>query len=163
MKTLSDAWSGFRPSDSCKWQLLSIVHGIWKLFNCSPPLKFTGNFVDISKASDRVWHDVLICKIKSFGISDTPLKLIEYFLSNRCQRVVLNGQSWSWAEVSVGVPQESILGLFFSLMYIIDLSWGLSSTTKLFADGTFLLSVVHDVTQSISKLNDDLEKMSNWA
>ena len=47
-------------------------------------------------------------------------------------------------------------------MYINDLSCGLSSTTKLFVDDTSLFSVVHDVTQSTNKLNDDLEKISNW-
>ena len=105
----------------------------------------------------------MIYKIKSFGISDTPLKLTENFLSNRYQRVVLNGQSSSWAEVSAGVPQGSVLGPLFFLMYINDLSCGLSSTTKLFADDTSLFSMVHHVTQSANELNDDLEKISNWA
>ena len=100
----------------------------------------------VSKAFDRVWHDELIYKIKSFGISDTPLKLIENFLSNRSQRVVLNGQSSSWEDVSAGVPQRSVLGPLFFLMHINDLSCGLSSTIKLFADDTSLYSVVHDVT-----------------
>ena len=39
----------------------------------------------------------------------------------------------------------------------------LSSTAKLFADDTSLFSVVHDVTKSVNELNDDLEKISNWA
>ena len=46
-------------------------------------------------------------------------------------------------------------------MHINDLSCGLSSTTKLFADDTSLFSVVHDVTQSTNELNDDLEKILN--
>ena len=136
-KLLSDAQSGFRPSDSCEYQLLSIVHDIYKSFDCNPPLEVRGIFLDISKAFDRVWHDGLIYKIKSFGISDTPLKLIENFLSNRYQRVVLNGQSSSWTEVLAGVHQGSALGPFFLLMYINDLRCGLSSTTKLFADQPF--------------------------
>ena len=78
-KILSDAQSGFRPSDSCEYQLLSIVHDIYKSFDCNPPLEVRGIFLDISKAFDRVWHDGLIYKIKSFEISDTPLKLIENF------------------------------------------------------------------------------------
>ena len=48
-------------------------------------------------------------------------------------------------------------------MYINNLSCRLSSTTKLFADDTSLFSVVNDVTQSTNKLNDDLDKISNWA
>ena len=74
--------------------------------------------------------------------------------------MVLNGQSSSWEEVSAGVPQGSALVPLLFLMYINDLSCGLSSTTKLFADDTSLFSVVH-VTQSTNELNDDLEKISN--
>ena len=102
-KLLSDAQSGFRPSDSCEYQLLSIVHDIYKSFDCNPPLEVRGIFLDISKAFDRVWHDGLIYKIESFVISDTPLKINENFLNNRYHRVVLNGQFSSWAEVSAGV------------------------------------------------------------
>ena len=53
------------------------------------------------------------------------LKLVESFLSNRYQRVVLNGQVSSWADVRAGVPQESILGPLIFLIYIKDLSGNL--------------------------------------
>ena len=91
--------SGFRPSDSCEYQLLSILHEIYKSFDCNPPKDVRGIFLDLSKAFDRVWHDGLIYKIKRIGIAGNSLKLIESFLSNRFQRVVLNGQSSSWAPV----------------------------------------------------------------
>ena len=158
---ICDVQCGFRPSDSCEYQLLSVVHGIYKSFDCNPPLEVRKIFLDISQAFDRVWHDELIYKIKSFRISDTPLKLIDKFLSNRYQKVVLNGQSSSWAEVSAGVPQGSVLGPLFFLMYINGISCGLSSTTKLFANDTSVFSVVHHVTQSTNELSDDLEKISN--
>ena len=87
------------------------------------------------------------------GITDNSFKLIESFLSNRFQRVVLNGQSSSWTSVYVGVPQGSILGPLFFLIYINDLSKDISSTVKLFAHDTSIFSVADDVNVSVMQLN----------
>ena len=65
-------------------------------------------------------------------------------MSNRYQRVVLNGQASSWDDVKAGVPQGSILGPLFFLIYINDLSENLKSTVKLFADDTLIFHVVKD-------------------
>ena len=96
----------------------------------------------ISKAFDRVWHDGLIYKVKSIGINGMFLKLITSFLENRFQRVVLNDQTSSWEPLLAGVPQGSVLGPLFFLIYINDLSKNLSSNTKLFADDTSTFSTV---------------------
>ena len=67
--------SGFRPNDSCINQLLSIVHSIYLDFDHNPSLEVRRSFLDISKASDKVWHDGLLYKLKSFGIFGNLLKL----------------------------------------------------------------------------------------
>ena len=85
------------------------------------------------------------------------------FLVNRKQRVVLNGQVSSWASVQAGVPQGSILGQLFFLIYINDLPKGLSSNAKLFADDASLFSVIHDSSATRNELNDDLVKINNWS
>ena len=84
-------------------------------------------------------------------------------MTNRKQRVVLNGQSSSWTNVKAGVPQGSILGPLLFLIYIKDLADGLSSNTKLFADDTSLLSVIHDSVIRTVKLNSDLSRIKQWA
>ena len=71
--------SGFRPFDSCVNQLLSITH------------KIRSVFLDISKAFDKVWHEGVLYKLKFMGISGELHKLLENYLSDRLQRVVLNG------------------------------------------------------------------------
>ena len=77
--------------------------------------------------------------------------------------MVLNGQHSSWKDVTAGVPHGSILGPLLFLVYINDLSNGLKSNPKLFTDDTSLFSVIHDVNSSQIDLNEDLDKINNWA
>ena len=95
-------------------------------------------------------------------IDENFLKLVEIFLSNGYHRVVLNGQASSWADVKAGVPQGSILGPLFFLIYISDLSENLKSTVKLFADDTLLFHVVKDPNTSAEIVNHDLSRISKW-
>ena len=124
--------------------------------------KVRSAFLDLSKAFDKIWHEGLILHLKQNSISVELLHILSDFLSNRKQRVVLNGQNSSWNNVHAGVPQESILGPLLFLIYINDLSENCTSNTKLIAD-TSLFSVVHDVNISTKELNDDLKKVTDWA
>ena len=109
----------------------------------------------MSKAFDKVWYEGLIYKMKSMGVSESLLKLFQSFLTNRFQRVLLNGQTSEWLPVKAGVPQGSILGPLLFLIYINDLSENIESTVKLFADDTSLFSVVHSNNTSAEVLNRD--------
>ena len=84
-------------------------------------------------------------------------------MHKRYQRVVLNGQFSKWQNVNTGVPQGSVLEPFFFLIYINDLPQGPQSDVKLFADGTSLFSVIHDVNASSAILNNDLIKIQECA
>ena len=152
---------GFKPGDSCVNQLVSITREIYKFFDEGHEVR--GVFLDISKAFDKVWHDGIIFKLTQNGISGSLLKLLRDFLSERRQRVVLNYQASTWANVTAGVPQGSILGPLLFLIYINDLPEGLSTNAKLFADDTSLFSVIHDSQTSANVLNKDVEMIHNWA
>ena len=101
--------------------------------------------------------------MKLLGITGQPLILIQSFLNNRLQRVVLNGQNSLWTPVFAGIPQGPVLGPLFFLIYINDLAEDISSTTKLFADDTSLFYVVNNINESVNQINMDLEKISLWA
>ena len=161
---LNSCQSGFRPNDSCINQLISITHNIYRAFDANPSLEVRGVFLDLSKAFDKVWHEGLLYKLKSNGINGNALQLIKSFLHKRCQRVVLKGQSQSssWLSTRADVPQGSVLGPLFFLIYINDLPEGLNSEVKLFADDTSLYSIVNCVNTSASTLNSDLLKMQEW-
>ena len=117
----------------------------------------------MSKVFDKVWHDGIIFRLKQNGISDKILNLLSNFLRKRKHRVVLNGQTSSWADVNAGVPQDSILGPLLLLIYTDDLANSLSSNVKLFSDDTSLCSVVHNVNTIAKELNNCLEKINRWA
>ena len=67
-----------------------------------------------------------------------------------------------WANVQAVVPQGSILGPLFFLIYINDLFDSLNSNPKLFADDTSLFSVVQNINSTANNLNSDLIKLSDW-
>ena len=68
-----------------------------------------------------------------------------------------------WKLILAGVPQSSILGPLLFLVYINDLPDELKSNVKLFADDTSLFSIVKDLNESVSILNNDLLLISKWA
>ena len=100
--------SGFKPGDPCVKQLLSITDEAYKSFDDGFDVRSA--LLDISKAFNKVWSEGITFKSKQNGISGELLNLSYDFLRNRKQRVVVNGQVWTWSNVNAGVPQSSILG-----------------------------------------------------
>ena len=123
-------------------------------------LEVRGLLLNISKAFDKVWNDSLIFKLRQNGIRGDIINILREILLNGKQSVVLNCHYSSWADFRTGVSQGSILGPLLFLIHIKDLSDGLKSKCKLFADDTSLFSVVYDINTSASDLNEDL---GNWA
>ena len=140
---------------------MAITHEIYKSFDNGYEVR--GVFINIFKASDKVWHKGLTYKLKQNGISGKLLNLIIDFLPNRKQRVVLNGKYSSWTNIEARVAQGSILRPLFFLIYINDLSDNLITNPKLFADDTSLFSIVHDPNATANDLNNDLAKINDWA
>ena len=95
-----------------------------------------------------MWHEGLLYKLERNGKSGDLLNLIRNFLTNRKQRVVLNGRSSEWAAISAGVPQGSVLGPLFFLIYVNDLVENVTCDAKMFADDASLYSAVTDETKT---------------
>ena len=135
-KLFTPSQSGFLPGDSCIAQVLSINQETG--FDSDPPADVRGVFLDIPKAFDKVWHKGLLYRIKSYRVEGELLSLLEYYLRDRKQRVVLNGQNSVWRKINSGAPQGSVLGLLLFLIYINHLPDGIMSICKIFADDTSL-------------------------
>ena len=125
---ISNDQSGFKPSDSCINQLLSVTHEIYKSFD--DDLDLRGVFLDISKPFNKVWQKCLLYKLKQDSISGNLLDTITNFLNSRKQSVTSNGQFSSWTSIEAGVTQGSILGPLLFSIYINDLSDDLITKVK---------------------------------
>ena len=153
--------SGFVAGDSTTYQLLHTYHTFIEAVDSGKEVRVV--FCDISKAFDRVWHKGLLHKLSHIGISGDLLQWFKSYLSDRRQRVVLNGVTSDWASVLAGVPQGSILGPLLFLIYINDIVNGITSSIRLFADDTSLYIVVDNPVTAAHLLNTDLDTISKWA
>ena len=118
-------------------------------------------FLDFRKAFDYVPHKQLLMKIEKLGITGNLLKRISDFLTNRKQRVVINGMSSEWMEVSSRVPQGSVLGPLLFILYVNDLPSEVSFFCKLFADDAKLYKDLQNL-EDFEMIQNDLDKLCQW-
>ena len=123
-----------------------------------------GLFCDLQKAFDCVNYDILLSKMKFYGITGVASRLMESYLWNRYQRVVINDYSSTWKEVQHGVPQGSVLGPLLFLIYINDLSKSISdkSIPILFADDTSFIITNHNDSEFRHEINEVFNKVNKW-
>ena len=102
-------------------------------------------YLDFQKAFDKVPHQRLILKLKSHGMGNSIINWIEQWLTDRKQRVVVDGEVSSWMSVLSGVPQGSVLGPILFLVYINDLEEGVTGSILKFADDTKLFRKTKEI------------------
>ena len=99
-------------------------------------------YLDFAKAFDSVPHRRLMKKLEAYGITGNLLKWSEAFLTARRQRVMVNGEASEWSEVLSGVPQGSVLGPLYFVLFINYMPDEVHNMIALFADDAKLFSAI---------------------
>ena len=118
--------------------------------------------LDFSKAFDTVPHNRLLTKLKHYGIAGNTLSWIRAFLTNRTQRVLVEGYGSRLVSVRSRVPQGTVLGPLLFLAFINDLPHHVQSQIRLFADDCLLYRPICDVSDSVA-LQRDLSSLESWS
>ena len=152
---------GFRQKHSTNHALMEITESIRKALDAS---KFAcGIFIDLLKVSDTVNHNILIDKLKHYGIRGTANTWFQSYLSNRRQFVSIQGFDPTHLPIEHGVPQGSVLGPLLFLIYINDLHKVIKySSVYHFADDTNLLSINTSPKCLQKQINIDLKFLYKW-
>ena len=152
---------GFRKTYSTNLALIEAVDEIYS--NLNNGLYGIGIYLDLQKAFDTVNHEILLDKLRYYGIRGNPLKWFESYLSNRKQYTKVNGVTSSSKIVECGVPQGSVLGPLLFLIYINDIPKAFKTAVpKLFADDTNIF-IFHKSKESLFQIaNTEPESLENW-
>ena len=152
-KILTPVQHGFRSKHSCESQLLITTDEFTQNFESKTQTDVV--VLDFSKAFDVVPHQRLLHKLDHYGIRGTTLNWIQNFLTNRTQKVVVDGSSSESARVRSGVPQGTVLGPLLFLTTV-------SLQVCLFADVCLLYRPIKCRADQ-EQLQRDLSALQDWA
>ena len=155
-----DEQHGFVPGRSCVTQLLCVMEMWTNSLNSREEIDCI--YLDFQKAFDTVPHARLISKLKAYGMEGPLIRWITNFLSNRIQRVVVNNEMSTWSTISSGIPQGSVLGPTFFVVFINDIPDSINSTVNIFADDTKLFRSVTSEEEHVV-LQSDLDMLADWS
>ena len=158
---LSDNQFGFRNGRNCEQMLVKFFHHVCKSLDDRKCNLVDGIFLDFSSAFDKVDHNLLLSKLHSLGIRGSLLQWIQSFLFERMQRVVFKGAVSSWVSVTSGVPQGSVLGPIFFVLFVNDLNDVVTSPLYQFADDHTIVRPILSRLDHIA-LQRDVHNIFRW-
>ena len=160
LNLFSEHQFGFREGFNTEFAILDLYEKF--LHNLDQGRITCAVFLDLAKAFDSVSHDILLRKLKKYGIRYNAYQLFKSYLEKRSQFVTIENISSSLEFIEFRVPQGSILGPLLFLIFINDLPNATRFFIKLYADDTVLCFDDDNFKTLISNVNSELENIYKW-
>lgn len=153
-KLLSLSQHGFRSNKSTSTAIADLNTIIYEALNNKQ--QSVALFFDLTRAFDSVNHDLLLEKLSRIGVRGVANDWVKSYLTNRQQIVTLGNYKSDIREITVGVPQGSILGPLLYIIFVNDLSLSCSSIDNkiLYADDTNFVLSGENLNSVCNKAND---------
>ena len=153
--------SGLRPKLPTETSLLNTTNQLF--LNIDRGQYNIAVFIDLRKAFDTVNHNILLCKLRHYGIRGTELRWFKSYLSHRHQYCSMSGHASDSTLVTNGIPQGSSLGPPLFLVYVNDLPSAVHySQTGIYADDTGLYATGLSLSEIETSLSKDLSRFCLW-
>ena len=158
---LPDFISAYRKNYSCETTLLRLTED-WRAGLDNKELVAVIS-LDLSKAFDCVPHELLLAKLKAYGVAEHGVALLRNYLSGRSQRVKVGDKFSSWLPVIKGIPQGSLLGPLFFNVFMNDLFYLLKGVCiNAYADDEQIYASDKDPVKLEMKLQCQLLEADQW-
>ena len=158
---LVDQQSGFREFHSCE-TALNLMLDNWKS-EIDNKKVVVAVFLDFKRAFETIDREILLKKLRIYGIRGNELQWFKDYLQGRQQYTKINNFKSNLIPNNLGVPQGSTLGPLLFILYINDIVEAIRNCKiNMFADDTLITTSAPTISEAMQKINEDLENLRKW-